>query len=212
MDSINSLVNGFRRFTERYYHGGNQLYNHLKTSQQPKLLVIACSDSRVDPAILFDSIPGEIFVIRNVANIVPPSVDDGGTHGVSAALEFAVCSLNVEHIVVLGHSGCGGIAALLRGAHGKFIQPWMKIAEEATKDIAPNQAHMSSASSERKCEQSAVRLSLRNLLTFAFIQERVEDARLSIHGWYFDIGSGELMGYDTSAEQFVTLASSDRGL
>jgi len=209
MGSIDSLMNGFKRFAEKYYNGESKFYDYLKTSQQPKALVIACSDSRVDPAILFDSVPGEIFVVRNVANLVPPSVDDGGTHGVSAALEYAVCSLNVEHIVVLGHSGCGGIVALLKGTNGKFIRPWMKIAEEAARDIAPDQSHMSSASSERKCEQSSVLLSLSNLLTFSFIRERVEDARLNIHGWYFDISNGELLGYDASVKQFVTLAPSD---
>jgi len=209
MDSIDSLVNGFKRFTEKYYNVGNKFYGHLKASQQPRVLVIACSDSRVDPAILFDSVPGEIFVIRNVANLIPPAVDDSGTHGVSAALEYAVCFLNVEHIVVLGHSGCGGIAALLKGTNGKFIRPWMKIAEEAALDFAFNQPHESLASSEKKCEHSSILLSLKNLLTFGFIQERMENGKLNIHGWYFDIGKGELLGYDISTRQFLTIASSD---
>ena len=135
MRDIDSLVNGFGRFREKYFNGTNKLYDRLRTSQKPNVLVIACSDSRVDPAILFDSAPGDLFVVRNVANLVPPHLDDGGTHGVSAALEFAVCKLEIKHIVVLGHSECGGIHAMLGGAAGKFISPWMKIAEEAIRGI-----------------------------------------------------------------------------
>ncbi len=208
MGDIDSLVSGFGRFKEKYFNGADRLYDSLRTGQKPKVLVIACSDSRVDPAILFDSVPGELFVVRNVANLVPPHLDDGGTHGVSAALEFAACNLEVKHIVVLGHSRCGGIQALLGGATGKYITQWMKIAAEAARDIPRNRTDEQSGSTARICEQSSILLSLRNLLTFPCVRERVDDARLTIHGWYFDINSGELLGYDPLVKEFKALKPS----
>lgn len=203
------LVSGFGRFKSKYFNGTNKLYDRLKTAQKPNVLVISCSDSRVDPAILFDSVPGDLFVVRNVANLVPPHLDDGGTHGVSAALEFAVCILEVKHIVVLGHANCGGIRALLGGANGRFISQWMMIAEEAARDIPFDQSREPSVLKARICEQSSILLSLRNLETFPFIQERIKDARLTVHGWYFDFGKGELLGYDPLAGEFKALGPSD---
>ena len=206
MRDTDTLVNGFGRFRKKYFSGTDRPYDRLKTSQKPNVLVIACSDSRVDPAILFDSNPGDLFVVRNVANLVPPHLDDGGTHGVSAALEFAVRKLEVKHIVVLGHSQCGGIKALLGGATGEFISQWMKIAEEATGDILADQSSAPPASKARICEQSSVLLSLKNLLTFPFIKERIDNTKLAIHGWYFDLDSGELFGYDAVSEGFKALS------
>lgn len=208
MDDTDFLVNGFGRFKKKFFSGTDTLYESLKTSQKPNVLVIACSDSRVDPAILFDVDPGDLFVVRNVANIVPPHLEDGGTHGVSAALEFATCNLEVKHIVVLGHSHCGGIQALLNGASGKFISQWMKIAEEAIGDISLDRSTKPSESRVRVCEQSAILLSLRNLMTFPFIRSRIEDSRLAIHGWFFDIDTGELLGYDLLTKEFIILQPS----
>ena len=110
MQDIAKLIAGFRHFQGNYFHGDNELFSQLKNGQQPKTLVISCSDSRVDPSLLTGAEPGDLFVIRNVANLVPPYEPDARYHGVSAALEYAVCQLQVEHIIVLGHSQCGGIA------------------------------------------------------------------------------------------------------
>ena len=205
MNDTDFLVSGFGRFKKKFFGGTDTLYESLKSSQKPNVLVIACSDSRVDPAILFDADPGDLFVVRNVANIVPPHMDDGGTHGVSAALEFATCNLEVKHIVVLGHSHCGGIQALLKGASGKFISQWMKIAERAVADVHIDRRTKLSESKVRACEQSAILLSLGNLTTFPFIQSRIEDSKLTIHGWFFDIDNGELLGLDPRTREFVTL-------
>jgi carbonic anhydrase len=205
LSDIDRLLNGFGRFREKYFEGTDKPYNHLKFAQQPNVLVIACSDSRVDPAILFDADPGDLFVVRNVANLVPPYSDHSGSLGVSAALEFAVCELEVNHIVVLGHSHCGGIQALAGGAKGDFIPRWMKIAEEASTDTTAEGSAASPTSGERTLEQSSIRLSLKHLMTFPFVKERVEDAKLTTHGWYFDLGSGGLFGYDPGARVFALL-------
>ncbi len=195
MCSIDTLLNGFERFREKYFESSNKPYDHLKIAQQPNVLVIACSDSRVDPAILFDANPGDLFVVRNVANLVPPYSDHGCALGVSAALEFAVCQLEVKHVVVLGHSQCGGIQALASGADGEFIPQWIEIAEDAA----------SVQSSARTLEQSSIRLSLRNLLTFPFVKKRVHDAKLAIHGWYFDLDSGQLSAFDPEVDEFKAM-------
>jgi carbonic anhydrase len=207
MDASVALVNGFNRFKQKYFTGTDNLYENLKTSQKPDVLVIACSDSRVDPAILFDSAPGELFVVRNVANLVPPCLDDGGTHGVSTALEFAACSLEVKHIVVLGHSMCGGIRALLDGTSGKFISQWMKIAHEAVKVARVERSDVPTASRARSCEQASIVLSLDNLQTFPCVREGVQDGRVAVHGWYFDIEKGELLGYNPNTMEFKILSS-----
>lgn len=163
-------------------------------------MIIGCSDARVDPAFTFDTEPGDVFMVRNVANIVPPYMPDGDYHGTSAALEFAVRFLEVPHIVVLGHAQCGGIAALLRqggsGVATDFIEPWMSIvstARETALAIAHECGHAPDApETHRLCEQEGIRASLANLLTFPWIAQRVEAGQLQIHGWYFDIPSGTL--------------------
>lgn len=200
MHEIRQLIDGFDKFRRQYYEGHDRTFDQLKAAQTPSILVIACSDSRVDPAILLDAVPGQLFVVRNVANLVPPRSSDGGTHGVSAALEFAVTVIGVRHIIVLGHSQCGGIGALLGGADGEFISQWMKVAQAA------KFAHGTDLKqSPRDCEQRAILLSLENLRTFPWIQNRLNDHQLALHGWYFDLAAGELLGYDESLGRFENL-------
>ena len=173
-------------------------------------MVIACCDARVDPAIVLDCDPGDLFVVRNVANLVPPHETTGHYHGTSAALEFAVTCLKVEHVIVLGHAQCGGIRALLgdirfEDGAGQFIQPWMTIAREASEQV---RAQMPSASREAQacaCEQAAVKVSLRNLLSFPFVQRRVGTGALTLHGWYFAMDSGELLHHDPESGAFRPL-------
>jgi len=135
MSSPKQLIEGFSRFREMHFAKDDTLYRELvEQGQTPKTLVVGCCDARVDPAIILDCAPGDLFVIRNVANLVPPAEDQGHYHGTSAALEFGVCELNVEHIIVLGHAQCGGIHALMEGAMHKkdsFIAEWMGIADAA---------------------------------------------------------------------------------
>jgi carbonic anhydrase len=141
MKNINDLVTGFRHFQSAYYGARRELVDRLaQHGQAPKVMVVACCDSRVDPAIVTDCDPGDLFVVRNVANLVPPFETGGGYHGTSAALEFAVRCLHVEHVIVMGHARCGGIRALLGDIRfddgaGQFITPWMSIVQEARREV-----------------------------------------------------------------------------
>ncbi len=189
-DPIDRLLAGFERFRDRYFKVEPQVYEQLATGQAPKVAVVACCDSRVDPAIVTDCAPGELFTIRNVANLVPPCEPEGTYHGTSAAIEFAVRCLEVEHLVVLGHAQCGGIKALVDGGvDGEFIDHWVELARPALMRVPPD---LSPDERLRACEQAAVEVSLQNLLTFPWIRERVADGRLQLHGWYFDLAAGEL--------------------
>jgi carbonic anhydrase len=154
-------------------------------------MVVACSDSRVDPTMIFNAEPGELFILRNVANLVPPYEPDSAFHATSAALEFAVRVLEVSDLIVMGHAMCGGIRVLLEGAPdpaGDFLLPWMRIAEPAKRRVLQR----ASADPQSDCEQESVRLSLENLLTFPWIADRVAEHRLQLTGTIFDIRSGVL--------------------
>lgn len=187
------LLEGFRRFRENYDREHRQVFEELaRRGQSPSAMVIACSDSRVDPQLIFGTGPGEIFVVRNVANLIPPYEPDGYHHGTSAALEFAVRTLRVPNIIVMGHTRCGGVSALLErrnGAPDDFVGTWMDIAqparERALKAAGGHPEHL-----QHLCEHETIKVSLENLLTFPWIRERIEAGNLQLHGWYFDIETG----------------------
>ena len=209
MSNINKFIAGFKRFQENYFGGDQELFGQLKQGQKPSAMVIACSDSRVDPAILMDIEPGDLFVVRNVANLVPPYEVDGGLHGVSTALEFGVCVIGVQHIIVLGHRQCGGVHALMQGipqgASGDFIGRWVGIAGRAKERVL---AELPDASPEQQwhaCEEASILVSLENLLTFPWIKQRVQQGALMLHGWYFNIENGELEAYNTFSGEFEPL-------
>jgi len=187
------LLEGYRRFREDVWPGERLRYELLsERGQRPETLVVSCSDSRVDPPTVFGAAPGELFVIRNVAGLVPPYQPDGGCHGTSAALEFGVRVLKVARIVVLGHAQCGGVKAAVEGAPPEasdFVAPWMALAGQVL-GCAPNSA--SRADRLSLCELAVVRLSLENLLTFPWIAEAVAAGRLTLHGMQFDIHTGVL--------------------
>lgn len=209
MSSPKQLIAGFQRFRERSLADVDaQFHDLVQYGQTPSTLVVGCCDSRVDPALILDCAPGDLFVIRNVANLVPPAENQGHYHGTSAALEFGVRNLAVQHIIVLGHAQCGGIHALLEGGVAKddtFISEWMRIADAAREQIEHELAGASSEVRHRACEQQAILVSLNNLMTFSWIRERVEQGRLALHGWYFDIERGELLGYDAMTRKFEAL-------
>lgn len=213
MEEIKKLIDGFQRFrTKHYERGGSSFKQLVREGQAPKIMVIACCDSRVDPAIVTDCDPGDLFVVRNVANLVPPYETSGHHHGTSAALEFAVRFLSVRHVAVLGHAHCGGIRALLQGLdrgddHSQFIQPWMEIAAAARDQSTAKTAAHGPADVERACEQAAVGVSLGNLLTFPWIRQRVESRQLWLHGWYFDMDRCELLGYNPATGRFDSLSA-----
>ena len=209
-DEIQKLIDGFGRFRAEHYETDDSLYQRLtRDGQSPRVMVIACCDSRVDPAIITDCDPGDLFVVRNVANLVPPYETGGHYHGTSAALEFAVRGLNVQDVIVLGHSRCGGIQSLMTGTQaaegmGQFIAPWMEIAAEARAQLPAVQGKPDAALT-RQYEQAAICISLRNLLSFQWIQERVQAGNLRIHGWYFDMEQGQLLRYNPSTSNYEKL-------
>ena len=209
MSSPKQLIEGFSRFREKHFVQNDALFRGLvEQGQTPKTLVVACCDARVDPALILDCAPGDLFVIRNVANLVPPAENQGHYHGTSAALEFGVRKLNIEHIIILGHAHCGGIHTLLAGDIQKedtFISEWMGIADAARERVALEFADRDSAARHRACEQQAIMVSLGNLMTFSWIRERMEQGALALHGWYFDIEHGELLGYNATTGQFEAL-------
>jgi carbonic anhydrase len=193
---MDSLINGYRRFRAESWPQERARFEELaKHGQRPRIMVIACSDSRVDPQMIFGAAPGELFVVRNVANLVPPYAPDAAYHGTSAALEFAVKALEVEHIVVLGHALCGGIAALLDASAaplGDFIHHWMAIAAPAHRR-AIECTELAPEARQELCEHEAIKVSLANLMTFPWVRARVDAGRLTLHGAYFGVRSGVLM-------------------
>ncbi|WP_380779454.1 carbonic anhydrase [Sphingomonas sp. R86520] len=197
MTGFSELIDGYRRFRDTGWRSQHERWAELREGQSPRIMVIACSDSRVDPAQIFDTSPGETFVVRNVANLVPPFEADGGRHGVSAALEFAVTQLEVPEIVVLGHGQCGGVKAALsrkfEGAapgHGGFIAHWMDLLDEGRDRVVAE--HGDGPEAVRALELETVRVSIANLRTFPFVSEREASGRLRIHGAYFAIADGIL--------------------
>lgn len=206
METIARLLEGYQGFYRRYFASDDATYRELKDGQNPQVMVIACSDSRIDPAIVTQAEPGDIFVVRNVANLVPPyQPKPDSLHGVSAALEFGVCQLGVRHVVVMGHSGCAGIRALREGIappreeRFSFIAPWVKVAE-AAREQAAKQADP--AAQQTCCEQEAIKLSLENLKTFPWIQSRMEAGTLALHGWYFRVEDGALQVLDAKTGSY----------
>ena len=202
---FSDLVEGYRRFRNRGWGPQRERWAELAEGQSPKVMVIACSDSRVDPAQIFDTVPGEIFAVRNIANLVPPFELGGGRHGVSAALEFAVTQLEVPEVVVLGHGSCGGVAAALsqrfKGAPpgaGGFIDHWVDMLDDARERIIAEFGTGPEAT--RAMELETVRVSLRNLRTFPCIPEREAAGTLKLHGAYFAIADGVLHVMDDNGE------------
>lgn len=210
MTTPHQLIDGFARFRGNHFSADSALYRNLvEQGQTPKFLIVGCCDSRVDPALIFDCAPGDLFVIRNVANLVPPAEDRVGHHGTTAALEYGVRNLGVEHIVVLGHAQCGGISNLLGSAGlanpDSFIDDWMSLVESARASVHADLSGAPKEVQQRACEQRAILVSLQNLQTFPWITERVAQGTLTLHGWYFDIEQGTLLGYDSGQQKFVAL-------
>jgi carbonic anhydrase len=209
---ILKLMAGYRRFREKYFDNENELYQKLSSGvgQTPKTLIIGCSDSRVDPAIITSAEPGELFIVRNVANLVPPYEKAGGVHGVSAAIEFAVVNLRVENIIVLGHRQCGGIRALMLDHHHQestsFVTQWVRIAQDAKDRVLQKLKNSNTeADTETLCrhaELESMITSLHNLKTFPFVSSAIKERGLSLMGIYFDLESGHLMEYDEEFGHF----------
>ncbi|MBB1274284.1 MULTISPECIES: carbonic anhydrase [Psychromonas] len=211
MSAADKLIAGYQRFREGYYQKNQaQLFKLAEEGQSPKIAIVSCSDSRVDPTIILDCEPGDLFVIRNVANLVPPCEDTDNFHGTSAALEFAVTDLEVESIIVLGHTQCGGIKALMDSAGKKvdksFISKWMLQLEHVRDDIIADTELKDQASRYSCCEQKGVKQSLDNLMTFPWIKKRVQAGTLKLHGWRYDLYSSQLCALDEKSGEFIRIS------
>ncbi|MCP5360130.1 MAG: carbonic anhydrase [Sinobacteraceae bacterium] len=211
-DDAQDLIAGYRRFRAGRYREASDLFHRLRKGQEPATMIIACADSRADPAMIFDAAPGELFTVRNVAALVPPYEESGGLHGVSAALEFAVTRLRVKQIVVMGHGGCGGIAASLAAAAdrpvGRFIAPWVEIAAEA-RDAVLRDESIPQADWQEAVERRAVGQSLINLMSFPFVRAALANGSLQLNGAWFSIGRGELHWRDPATGAFAVVAAED---
>jgi carbonic anhydrase len=200
---MHRLISGYRQFREETWPQQRARFEELAAQgQRPRRMIIACSDSRVDPGMIFSAGPGELFVVRNVANLVPPYMPDEKFHGTSAAVEFGVRVLGVETLMVLGHAFCGGIRAVLEGVPPEaedFVADWIAIAEgaraAALRCDVPEQR-------QEAAEHEAVRISLANLMTFPFVREAVEAGRLQLHGAHFGVATGRLMLLDEATGEF----------
>jgi len=201
------LIDGYRVFVDTRLPLERSRYQKLaETGQRPDVMVICCCDSRVSPEVIFDAHPGEIFVVRNVANLVPPYSPSGLTHGVSAALEFAVQILEVKHIVVMGHTHCGGIRTYAEHQHhlvaGDFIDNWMSLIAPAAESVGET-ANLAWPEYLSQLERASVVATLDNLMTFPMIRDRVGQQQMQLVGSYFDVGTGDLTVYDPNVDQFV---------
>ncbi|MBI1359671.1 MAG: carbonic anhydrase [Alphaproteobacteria bacterium] len=209
-EDAQGLIAGYRRFRQGRYREQSQLFRELRDGQQPATMIIACADSRADPAMIFDGAPGELFVVRNVAALVPPYEETAGLHGVSSALEFAVTILKVKEIVVMGHGGCGGVAASIAAAAarpvGRFIAPWVEIMTEARDAVLSNPS-VSKTDWQEAVEHGAVGQSLANLMSFPFVRDAVADGQLNLDGAWFSIGRGELHWRDPGTGGFAVVPS-----
>jgi carbonic anhydrase len=201
------LIDGYRHFLEEGLGRERARWQELSEGQNPKTMIIACSDSRVDPATIFSTAPGEIFVVRNVANLVPPFEIGGGRHGVSAALEFAVTQLEVSEVMVMGHGACGGVAAALsrafegaRAGEGGFIAHWIDLLDEARDRVIAE--HGRGDAAVHALELEAVKVSLANLRTFPCIPEREAAGTLRLRGSYFALSEGVLHLLDETTGVF----------
>lgn len=203
------LVDRFRRFKFRHFAPNQDHYEKLAAEgQNPEVMIVSCCDSRVDPETIFSAMPGELFVMRNVANLVPPFETQGKYHGVSAALEFAALNLRVKHIVVMGHSGCGGVRACLdpdtlRQTEAAFIQSWMSMLDGAREAVMAEHQGRSQLELRAALEREGVKTSLVNLRTFPCIQALEAKGRIALHGAYFDITAGTLSVLDQDGTAFV---------
>jgi len=194
------MLRGYAAFRKKYVNCDNSVLKHLASrGQKPEVMIVSCCDSRVDPALILQCEPGELFVVRNVANIVPPFEKDEKHHGTSAALEFGIRFLKVKHLVILGHSQCGGIQELVgkNTTSNDFISNWVSIVDRQQFD----------REDPDHCAQLALRQSYKNCLTFPWIQKRLEAQELRIHLWFFDIQTGTTLGYCEKTQTYKPILS-----
>ena len=207
----NALAERFRQFKSGQFEPRRSHYEELAAKgQKPEVMIVSCSDSRVAPETLFNAGPGEMFVVRNVAALVPPFETGGHFHGVSAALEFGVLNIRVKHLLVMGHSGCGGVKAALDQSaaletEARFISKWMSMLDDAKLRVLAANQNADGCALQPQLEKAGVKTSIANLRTFPFIKDLEDKGELTLHGAHFDIKTGTLTVLDNESGQFVEL-------
>ena len=219
--SINALIAGYKAFYNDYLHPSNDQYRaRARHEQKPRVMMISCSDSRVNPSIITRSNLGEIFTVTNVANLIPPyKIGTDTHHSTSSAIEFALNNLDIEHIIVLGHSGCGGINALMQSGVSatthddsqdySFIQAWMSIAHKARDKVLAEHAHLTAQEKNALCEHEALLVSLANLQTFPWVASAIAQGTLKVHAWHFNIETGIIESYQKEQGKFVPMITKE---
>lgn len=213
MRNVNKFLSGFRRFQQQHLGHQHALFDQLLAEgQRPRALMIACCDSRCDPALLMDCDPGDMFVVRNVANLVPPYDQARSFAATSSAIAFAISNLEVEHVIIMGHARCGGIRALMEhrppaSDEEKLIAQWVGIADIARQRVLQDLPEQSQEIQGRACEQAAILVSLENLMSYPWISKRVQQGSLVLHGWYFDMETGELLQYQPELAKFEVIVA-----
>ncbi len=206
MKKLEKLLSGYKAFFSKYFISEKDLYKSLFKEQKPKFLVISCCDSRVDPSILTQAEPGDLFVVRNIANIVPPFCSNQQHYSVGAAIEFAVCVLKVTNIIILGHSGCKGVEAFFdneNDTHTFFINTWVNIKKETKNKIVNQYSDLPKSERLKLAELENIVSSINNLYTYPFVTEKIDKNELNLHGWYFSIENGSLSYYADETKTFV---------
>lgn len=205
-ESFKKILKGYKLFRKKYAQGDKSIMDYLsRHGQQPKIMVVACCDSRVDPALILQCDPGDLFVVRNVANIVPPYEKDEAHHGTSAALEFGICFLKVKHLILLGHSQCSGVQALLKSddlIQNDFITNWVSVVKTENKNFQNVDDYA----------KIALQQSYQNCMTFPWIVQKMKDQELIIHLWFFDIQTGQIFTYIESDKAYKPLDLAMEGL
>ncbi len=205
---MQKLVRGTHTFLANYFATHRALFEQLAKGQRPETLFITCADSRVVPNLITSAAPGELFVVRNIGNIVP-SVERGRMGGVAAAIEYAVQVLGVENLIVCGHTGCGAIDAIMnpeRAAHLRYVRPWLAESERIVQIMAERYPHLEGDARLVAAVEENVLVQLENIRTFNFVAERLEQGKLKMNGWVFKIATGQVFDYDPTSEQFLLLA------
>lgn len=207
---VDKLVDGYRKFRRTTFARERSRYERLaEKGQKPKILIIACSDSRVSPSVIFNTPPGAIFVARNIANIVPPHDPDGRPRSIGAAVEYAIKVLNVSDIVVKGHARCGGVHALVNRGEGlpetDYLKPWVEVAAPARALLPTNFASLGDNEKRRASEFAVIQNSVMNLSGYPWVRSRLEAGTLKLHGWHFDMHDGKLTRLDHESGEWVVV-------
>jgi carbonic anhydrase len=213
MNDLNALIKGFNAFRREYRRDADGKYQDLSNyGPHSRILMIACCDSRVDPAIITNSSAGELMVVRNIGNLVPPYGEDSPFQETHASLEFAACYLELEHIIVMGHSRCGGIRSLLTRMiddipPSRPLDRWMAVAEPAAQQVLQEMPGATLDEQSCSCSRKALASSLENLRGYPWVRQRIERSGLQLHGWYFNLANGELESYDESRNEFAAVTA-----